>query len=312
MNRASINKKILLIILGLFLSVLLGEFLFRIGGFLANDETRVNDLKNKKYHRILCLGDSTTYGIGASNVTEFSYPSQLQKLFDNKIPNNNYKVINLGKPGINSSQLLNRFEKNVVEYKPDIVIVMVGINDPWNFEESNILDFYNVTAAKQLYMRIELLLNQSKLFRFLKLIFVSSKFNELTVPDFDNKTLSHAVEFYSSDPAKATAFHDAIINNITKLKEIADHHNVTIIFMKYHNIGWGRPEPIIHHTYEQIGVPVVDNESLFKKATQIGINVLGNDNWHPNDAGYSLIAGNVFNKMVALKILQADAVDIFE
>jgi lysophospholipase L1-like esterase len=309
MYRASIKKKILLIILGLFLSVLLGELLFRIGVFLASDETRDDDLNNKN-HRILCLGDSTTYGIGASNVNEFSYPSQLQKLFDNIIPNNNYKVINLGKPGINSSQLLNRFEKNVAEYKPDIIIIMVGINDPWNFEESNILDFYNVPAAKQLYMRIELLLNQSKLFRFLKLVFMSSKFNELTVPDFDNKTLSHAVEFYSSDPAKATAFHDAIVNNITKLKEIADHHNVTIIFMKYHNIGWGHPEPIIHHTYEQLGVPVVDNESLFKKATQLGIKVLGNDNWHPNDIGYALIAKSIFNKMVALKILNTDAVDI--
>lgn len=311
MHQSSVKKKILLITLGLFLSVLIGELFFRIGGLLAN-ETKDNNHNNSEDNRILCLGDSTTYGIGASNVNEFSYPSQLQKLFDNKIPNNNYEVINLGKPGINSSQLLNRFEKNVAEYKPDIVIIMVGINDPWNFEESNILDFYNVTAAKQLYMRIELLLNQSKLFRFFKLVFMSRKFNELTVPDFDNKALSHAVEFYSSDPAKATAFHDAIVNNITKLKEIAYHHNVTIIFMKYHNIGWGHPEPIIHHTYEQLGVPVVDNENLFKKAKQLGINVLGNDNWHPNDIGYALIAKSIFNKMVALKILHTDAVDIFK
>lgn len=311
MQQSTIKQKILLIILSLFVAVLIGEGLFRIGGLLVNGRKSDNLKKNESY-RIICIGDSTTYGIGASNINKFSYPSQLQNILDKNIINNKFEVINLGSPGMNSSQVLNRFEKNIFDYKPDMVIMMVGINDPWNFEESNILKFYNMTTIRGLYMRMELLLNQLKLYQFIKLVYLSDKFNEISVPDFNDKTMNKAIDFYKGDPDRTKAFNMAIVNNIANLKQIAEDNNAKIIFMKYHNIGWGRPELIIHHTYTQLKVPVVDNELLFKKAKQLGLNILGNDKWHPNDLGYSFIAKNIFNKLVALKILNADAINIFE
>lgn len=307
-----LKQKILLIIIGLCIAILLGEAFFQIGNLIVNRTKNNLSVSKTNNYRILCLGDSSTYGIGASDIKRFSYPSRLQTVLNQNISSKKFEVLNLGVPGTNSSQLLNRFQYNILKYKPDMVIVMVGINDPWNFEESNILEFYNITAVKQLYMKIELLLNKSKLFRFLTLVFLTEKFNKLEIPAFDSKTLKKAVEFYGNDQAKAEAFHKAMVSNITKLKQTADHNGVKIIFMKYHNIGWGRPELIIHHTYDQLGVPVVDNESLFRKAVQLQMNVFSYDKWHPNDFGYLLIAKNIYNQLIDIEIIDSEPLEIVE
>jgi lysophospholipase L1-like esterase len=309
-GESSLKQKLLVIVFGLFIAVLIGEGLFRLGGLLLN-QTKSNDIRRKATYRIICIGDSTTYGIGASNIKKYSYPSQLQEILDSNTVNKKIDVINLGSPGINSSQVLNRFEKNINDYKPDIVIMMIGINDPWNFEESNVLKFYNISPVEALYERIKLMLNQFKLYQFLKLVHLSDKFKELKIPAFDIKSQNKAVEFFKDNLDRVKAFNMAIVNNIANLKQISDDNNVKIIFMKYHNVGWGRPELIIHSAYMQLKVPVVDNERLFIKAQQIGLNVWGNDKWHPNDLGYSFIAKNIFNKLVALKLVASDPIDIF-
>jgi len=305
------KQKILLIILGLFIAILLCEGLFRIGGLLAN-KNQYDINKNKKVYRILCVGDSSTYGTGASDRNKFSYPSQLQNILNDKFINKKFEVINLGRPGISSSQLLNRFENDILKFKPNIAVMMIGINDPWNFEESNILKFYNMKPRRPLFIRIELLLSQSKLYKFLKLVVLSVKFKEPKVPCFNCESRDETELLFAHDPARAKALNSAIINNISRLKQISEDNNIKIIFMKYHNTGWGNPELIIYPTYTQLKVPVVDNEILFKKAKQQGLNVLGNDEWHPNDLGYSLIAENIFNKMVELKILDTEPIAIFE
>jgi hypothetical protein len=96
------------------------------------------------------------------------------------------------------------------------------------------------------------------------------------------------------------------------MKQIAEDNRVNIIFMTYHNRGWGQPEKAIHSTYEKLVVPVVDNYSIFKKAKEIGLNIRGKDGWHPNDTGYLLIAHNIFNKMVSLKMIDSEPVNIFD
>ena len=56
-------------------------------------------------HRVLCVGDSFTFGIGASS-TDTSYPSQLQTLLNAQGSDAHWRVINFGKPGANSGEVL--------------------------------------------------------------------------------------------------------------------------------------------------------------------------------------------------------------
>ena len=64
-------------------------------------------------------------------------PSQLQQIIDKKLPDNKVSVINMGIPGLNSSQLLNRIE-SIREQRglPAEQIELNKMNPPENQEDS--------------------------------------------------------------------------------------------------------------------------------------------------------------------------------
>lgn len=78
---------------------------------------------------VLCIGDSYTYGLGASGTAQ-SYPAVLETLLraDGKgAP----AVVNAGFPGQNSREALLRLEEHLAEHAPRVVCVLVGLNDSW-------------------------------------------------------------------------------------------------------------------------------------------------------------------------------------
>ena len=188
--------------------------------------------------------------------------------------------------------------------------MMIGINDPWNLKESNILKFFNGNILKRLSLKIELLLSNIRIFQFLKLAYLSNK--EIELVSFNNKTRSEGFVYTQDNSERSRALYDAINYNISKIKLIAENNNVNILFMKYHNIGWGNPERIIHQIYSKLNVQVVDNEIIFYQAKKMNMDVKASDNFHPNDSGYMLIAKNVYNKMITLGLVTAEPIKIFE
>ncbi len=87
--------------------------------------------------RVLCVGDSFTYGEGAAS-PEMAYPSQLQRLLDGAVtsePRISWHVINRGWPGRNSSELLQRLPGMLIRERPDYVIILIGNNNRWSHAE---------------------------------------------------------------------------------------------------------------------------------------------------------------------------------
>src|SRR5262249_16182965 len=85
---------------------------------------------------VLCVGDSFTYGEGAS-AADMAYPSQLQRLLDDAhdrshAPGVAWRTVNAGWPGRNSSELLQRLGGMLVKERPDYVSVLVGTNNRWS------------------------------------------------------------------------------------------------------------------------------------------------------------------------------------
>ncbi len=116
-------QKIILIILGLFLTIVILEMGLRLGGgiLLSLQEYRNSlSIRQKGAYRILCLGESTTQG---------QYPRFLEEILNQRSNGIKFSVIDKGLSGINTSGILAALENNLNEYKPDMVVVMMGIND---------------------------------------------------------------------------------------------------------------------------------------------------------------------------------------
>ncbi len=127
MHLTSIRQKIGLLALGFFLSLILLEGGMRLGRFLflTLQEYRNNAaIKKQASLRILCLGESTT-ALGG----EDSYPFQLEKILNDRIGKARVSVVNKGTPGISTAGIVAQLEDNLSKYQPNIVIVMMGIND---------------------------------------------------------------------------------------------------------------------------------------------------------------------------------------
>jgi len=124
---SAFTEKSLLILLGIFLSLILLEAGLRLGGlifFSVQDRRNTISLSQKSTCTILCLGESTTALGGA-----YSYPSQLESILNSSNRDVKFSVVNKGVPGIHTDGVLANLTGNLDKYKPDIVVAMIGIND---------------------------------------------------------------------------------------------------------------------------------------------------------------------------------------
>jgi len=72
----------------------------------------------------MCLGESTT-AQGSGN----SYPRQLERILNQRNTGIKFKVINKGVGGTTSAHIVAKLENNINKYDPNMIIVMMGIND---------------------------------------------------------------------------------------------------------------------------------------------------------------------------------------
>lgn len=84
-------------------------------------------LKITETSTIVCFGDSLTYGHGANSDTE-SWPAVLQESV--RIP-----VINSGKNDDTTLDGVNRFQEDVLNHNPAVIIFDFGGNDIYNFNK---------------------------------------------------------------------------------------------------------------------------------------------------------------------------------
>ncbi len=77
--------------------------------------------------KIVAIGSSSTYGEGASTPA-WSYPSRLQLELAYLFPRHEISVVNRGVNGDNDYDKRDRFERDVIAEKPDVVLWQLGTN----------------------------------------------------------------------------------------------------------------------------------------------------------------------------------------
>lgn len=83
--------------------------------------------------RILCVGDSFTYGDGASDPAH-SYPASMERILAER-HGIDAQVVNAGWPGQDSRDVLATLRDRMDTVRPNVVCVIVGANDKWNRPE---------------------------------------------------------------------------------------------------------------------------------------------------------------------------------
>jgi len=119
-----------LIGLGLALALVGLELALQLGAVVVRftHESR-SAARDPGRFRVVCLGDSNTFGLYLE--PHESYPAQLERELAARLPDRAVEVLNLGAPGLNSSRLLRQYPELLETLAPDLVIILVGVNDLW-------------------------------------------------------------------------------------------------------------------------------------------------------------------------------------
>ncbi len=299
-----------LMIFGVVLTLVLLEAVLRIGAMFV--EARPITVSEGR-GTILTLGDSHTYGV--QEPPENSYPGHLQRLLDKRAPGR-YSVINLGVPGSNSAEIAARLPDYISRYRPFAVIVGVGINNRWNYSDTQ--------ESKRLGPIIHWLadLRIMRLYHLLSLNLRSAlsppevaKRPELQRKKFDGENAR--VELRDVETGEIIASHQGrpsemsynkpairrLRTDLERIRKITEQRNVQLILLTYAAFPLpNRPGFYINEIMSEElrrfsathNLPLVDPHDRF-------VELLGDDvpreryflsaiNDHPNSAGYAEIA----------------------
>lgn len=241
--------------------------------------------KTADEHRLLWLGDSVVFGIGANY--ENTLPAIVERKANQNVGGGSYRVVSMGVPSYNTEQELIQLETVGVSLNPDAVILMFATNDiekkGWVFDkrESWIADFAQRSYA-------------------LSTIFVLSRFVRQSTGT-DSPVIS--IDNYTPDNPRWLAISDSLrrINDICKTRSIP-----FVVFLM---------GSIADHPYEMVAA-----EGRKDNFEVIGLQPEKDSRWpdalspryrnsvvdsHCNAAGCEMWATLVYEKLVGLRVIDS-------
>jgi len=97
-------------------------------GFRDKNATTIE--KPDGVYRIICIGDSVTFGVPVHlTPPEKTFSKQLESLIGKRFGSDKIEALNAANPGYTSYQGLKQLKTRLLKYKPDLLIVQFGIND---------------------------------------------------------------------------------------------------------------------------------------------------------------------------------------
>ena len=237
----TVKRKIFLVLLGLITILLLFEVTLRAFGYVYYSSRIKNEVpsrNNDNATKVLCLGDSFTFGVGAPK--GHSYPEQLGKMLNENNSNHKFIVYTTGIPGSNSSQLLKHMEELIQKYNPNILVIMIGISNKDCIQESNYFLFSSGIKA-QIY-KLDSFLSRVRSYKLLRIILrrmgekILSQRNiaKRVILTDDPKPLSLKRDKLVSQPVASSEIHNKDIQPYLKLgREYLDNGKVKLAIEEF-------------------------------------------------------------------------------
>jgi hypothetical protein len=168
--------------------------------------------------------------------------------------------MNLGVPGMNSSQVANRIEGQIDKFHPDLVIVWVGLNNPWNATETA-----DRSALRRLLMR-------SRLFRLAVVAW------EKATPPALTREQRQVAGSSAREPLTqrevALPWPDALRSldrDFARIADVARERRLPVIFLNYLYAFNPELRAAIGEAGVRLGVPVVDTSLDARRAEADGV-----------------------------------------
>lgn len=302
----SLRQKLLLILFGIFLCLVLLEAGLRLAGFVYCFMNPLPKDRGAKY-RILCMGESTTFGIGASNFTLFNYPLQLEGMLRKKFPYLQVQCFFNNSVGFNTTENLIDFPGYIEKQKPQLVIFMVGVNNCSNVNKSNILIFNKHKGLSRFILEVAVFMDQFRVWKLLKTIAFNARLLRRNIPEpgwkepKNDPTLIHKRYeddiFYCNGPE--VAFYD-----LREMAKICRKRRIKVIICGYPSLNEENGFYIAQKRVASLfGFPFLDNHAIFKRLPDLGSYF--SDDLHPNDKGYRILAENIFNCILENHLIES-------
>lgn len=270
------------IILKLFFVFLLIELLLRITGACYSFLHTHQFFKNKKGKiPILCLGESTTFGIGV--IRGKDYPSRLNELLDKKYPDK-FLVYNRGIPGITSSQIASQIKQFMKETNPDLVILLSGAN-----EYDPLLNAVTILKDKKYFFSSLLCqvysgLSNIKTYKFIIAVIDRLKYERLKskgiIPKYGNCS-----EFNEQEKLLLKKQYQI---NVRKITQMIRNEGAEVIYSTY-LWSWANYDGIKNTAYRNRAI-LCDQVEMLKQRGISFSRLINKDGFHPNSLGYNLMA----------------------
>ncbi len=269
-NRPPMRRRILLGLLALALLLGVGEIGLQVLAHRARADFARGAATpgSQDALRVLCVGDSHTYGAGVER--DEAYPAQLQAVLGERLERP-VEVLNGGFPGVNSAFVALRLEAGIERWKPHVVVVWVGTNNRWNALETESWETDGVSRA------VQRILLESKLYRLAKVLWATGVGGpDARVPDAgEDPGLEGMPQERRAQRLNDAEIEPGIRHDMEAMVAIASAHAVPIVFVAYPLVHMKGPNAAIVSNARRLGVPVVETAYDLARARRDG---------HPNEA----------------------------
>lgn len=301
-----VSARILYVFFGLFSALVALELVLRVLGFGYNLAYKL-PFDIKADYRIFCVGESTTWGVGASDPIQKGYPRQLEILLNNQFRGMKIRCFFEQAIGQNTSEILLKFPRYIEKYRPQLVIFMVGTNNWWNMDRSNIL-LFNQNRISPTALRGLIFLDQFRVWKLFKHLGYSFGLVEGRWDFWYPRGEAAQDELQKQDKKNGRQIFAELANaDIGEMIKICKANQIKMIMCNYPM----RSDPYLEHVQMSLAgkyqIPFVDNFKVFQMLKDQKNYLSHEDYWHPNDQGYAVVAENIYKCILENKWIETKA-----
>ena len=254
-------------------------------------------------YRIVTFGDSVTAGQGTAPL--YSYPRQLESLLNETNPGDRFEVINNGVYALNSSRLADLLPGWMEEFQPDLIVVMTGCNNAWNYRNSHLEELGLLEESER--PRVLQLLDRTRTYRFLRVALKrrssgfgiaeeqrhepvlrdSMKISESVSPAVDGtaRTLERQRQIFED----AEALDTLLEWDLASISQTARSRGAQVVMMTYpFQPPYQDHRGVTRRFAQEHSQISVDNYAVFQRMKQLrrDLDLFSADRGHPNATGY--------------------------